>query len=164
MQEERGPIGGAGGGCGVEASRSAAVGESTGVGLFTCRPGGAGGRAAESLGRLLAGNVLSSTPHEHGGRISLLCTQRCPSTNLWKKKKCLCVVVAQLCPILCDPMDCGLPGSFVHGIFQTRIPERVAILYPRGSSRPRDLDLLHCRQILYCLPGRKNINICKTKN
>ena len=67
MQEERGPVGGAGGGCGVEASRSAALGESSGVGLFTCRPEGAGGRAAASLGRLLAGNVLSSTPYVNMG-------------------------------------------------------------------------------------------------
>ena len=31
--------------------------------------------------------------------------------------------VAQLCPTLCDPMDCSLPGSSVHGIFQARILE-----------------------------------------
>ena len=30
--------------------------------------------------------------------------------------------VAQLCPTLCDPMDCGLPGSSVHGIFQAGLP------------------------------------------
>ena len=29
--------------------------------------------------------------------------------------------VAQSCPTLCDPMDCSLPGSSVHGIFQARI-------------------------------------------
>ena len=31
--------------------------------------------------------------------------------------------VAQSCPTLCDPMDCNLPGSAVHGIFQARILE-----------------------------------------
>ena len=36
--------------------------------------------------------------------------------------------VAQLCPTLCDPMDCGLPGSSVHGILQARVLEWVAIL------------------------------------
>ena len=46
--------------------------------------------------------------------------------------------VAQSCPILCDPMDCSLPGSSVHGIFQARILEWVAISFSRGSSRPRD--------------------------
>ena len=37
--------------------------------------------------------------------------------------------VAQSCPILCDPMDCGLPGSFVHGIFQARVLEWGAIAF-----------------------------------
>ena len=31
------------------------------------------------------------------------------------------VLVSQLCPTLCDPMDCSLPGSSVHGILQARI-------------------------------------------
>ena len=46
--------------------------------------------------------------------------------------------VAQSCPTLCDPMDCSLPGSSVHGIFQARILEWVAISFSRGSSQPRD--------------------------
>ena len=37
---------------------------------------------------------------------------------------------------LCDPMDCRLPGSSVHGILQARILERLAILFSRGSSQP----------------------------
>ena len=39
---------------------------------------------------------------------------------------------------LCDPMDCSLPGSSVHGISQARILEWVAFSYSRRSSRPRD--------------------------
>ena len=35
--------------------------------------------------------------------------------------------VAQLCPTLCDPVDCSPPGSSVHGIFQARILEFLAI-------------------------------------
>ena len=35
--------------------------------------------------------------------------------------------VAQSCPTLSDPMDCSLPGSSVHGIFQARVLEWVAI-------------------------------------
>ena len=31
------------------------------------------------------------------------------------------VLVAQLCPTLCDPMDCSPPGSSVHGLLQARI-------------------------------------------
>ena len=46
--------------------------------------------------------------------------------------------VAQSCPTLCDPMDCSPPGFSVHGIFQARILEWVAIPFSRGSSRPRD--------------------------
>ena len=46
--------------------------------------------------------------------------------------------VAQSCPTLCDPMDCSLPGSSVHGIFQARILKWVSISFSRGSSRPRD--------------------------
>ena len=37
--------------------------------------------------------------------------------------------VAQSCPTLCDPMDCSLPGSSVHGIFQARVLEWVAIAF-----------------------------------
>ena len=37
--------------------------------------------------------------------------------------------VAQLCPTLSDPMDCSLPGSSIHGIFQARVLEWVAIAF-----------------------------------
>ena len=46
--------------------------------------------------------------------------------------------VAQLCPTLCEPMDYSLPGSSVHGIFQARILQWVAISFSSGSSQPRD--------------------------
>ena len=42
--------------------------------------------------------------------------------------------VTQLCPTLCDPMDCSSPGSSVRGIFQARILEWVAISCSRESS------------------------------
>ena len=42
----------------------------------------------------------------------------------------------QLCPTLCNPMDCSPPGSSVHGILQARILEWVAISSSRGSSPP----------------------------
>ena len=41
--------------------------------------------------------------------------------------------VAQSCPTLCDPMDCTLPGSSIHGIFQARILEWVAISFSIAS-------------------------------
>ena len=46
--------------------------------------------------------------------------------------------VAQLCLTLWDPMDCSLTGSSIHGIFQARILEWVAISFSRRSSQPRD--------------------------
>ena len=50
---------------------------------------------------------------------------------------CVCVCkVAQSCPTLCDPMDCSLSGSYVHGISQARIMEWVAISFSRESSDP----------------------------
>ena len=39
----------------------------------------------------------------------------------------MCVLVAQTCLTLCNPIDCSLPGSSVHGVLQTRIPEWVAM-------------------------------------
>ena len=46
--------------------------------------------------------------------------------------------------VFCDPMDCSPPGSSVHGILQTRIPERVAISFSRGYSQPRDWIHVSC--------------------
>ena len=50
----------------------------------------------------------------------------------------VCVLVAQSCPTLCDPMDCNPQGSSVHEIFQARILEWVAISFSGGSSQSRD--------------------------
>ena len=47
------------------------------------------------------------------------------------------MLVIQSCPTLCDPMDCGPPGSSVHGILQARIPKWVVIPFSRGFSSPR---------------------------
>ena len=47
--------------------------------------------------------------------------------------------VTQSCLTLCDHMDCSLPGLSVHGVFQARVLEWVAISFSRGSSKPRDL-------------------------
>ena len=47
-------------------------------------------------------------------------------------------IVLPLCLTLCNPMDCGLPGSTIHGILQARILEWVARPFSRGSSQPRN--------------------------
>ena len=61
---------------------------------------------------------------------------------------------AQLCPTLCDPIDCSPSGSSVRGIFQARILHWLAISFSRGFSWPRDqthVSGIFCisRQILY---------------
>ena len=58
------------------------------------------------------------------------------------------VLVTQSCLIVCDPMDCSLPGSSVQGILQARILERIVIPFSRGSSQPRD------RTQVSCIAGR----------
>ena len=58
---------------------------------------------------------------------------------------------SQSCLILCDPSDCSLSGSSVHGIFQTRILEWVAISSSRGSFQLRDGTRISC---FSCIAGR----------
>ena len=66
----------------------------------------------------------------------------------------MCVLVSQLCPTVCDSMDCSPPGSSVYGISQARILVWVAIYSFRGSSQSRyrtHVSRISCisRQILY---------------
>ena len=64
---------------------------------------------------------------------------------------CSCLI-AQSCPTLCNPMDCSLPGSSVHVIFQATILQWVAISFSRGFSWPRNGTRFSCtcRRIRYC--------------
>ena len=84
----------------------------------------------------------------------------------------VCVLVAQACPTLCNPMDCSPPGSSVHGILQAWIQEWVAISLSRGSSQPRNQSWVSCfaggcftawatREVHVRLPRRFNIWICQ---
>ena len=54
------------------------------------------------------------------------------------------VLVPQMCPTLCNPVDCSPPGSSVHGIFQARVLEWGAISFSRGSSWPRAQTWVSC--------------------
>ena len=63
-------------------------------------------------------------------------------TPFGKSASMTVALVTQLCPSLCDPMDCSPPGSSVHGILQARALEWVAIPFSRGSSPPRDWTLV----------------------
>ena len=56
---------------------------------------------------------------------------------------CCCCVATKSCLLLLPP-HCSPPGSSVHGIFQARILEWVAISFSRGSSRPRDWTRVSC--------------------
>ena len=70
--------------------------------------------------------------------------------------------VTQSRPTLCNPMDCSLPVSSVHGIFQARTLEWVAISFSRGSSNPgiesRSPTLLQADALLSEPPGKPDIN------
>ena len=63
----------------------------------------------------------------------------------------LCVLVAQSCLALCDSLDYGLPGSFVHGILQARILEWVAVSSSFPTQDQTWVSYVSCigRQILY---------------
>ena len=69
---------------------------------------------------------------------------------------CMCAKSLQVCPALCDSIDCSPPGSSDHGILHTRLPEWVAMPSSRGSSQHRDQTLISSvsrrgRQVLYHL-------------
>ena len=85
-----------------------------------------------------------------GRRFTVWATREIPKKG--NAKECSSSVqfssVAQSCLTLCDPVVCSLPRSSVHGSFQARVLERVAISFSRGSSQPRD------RTSISCLAGR----------
>ena len=70
-------------------------------------------------------------------------TTSLPYSPHWNCYATLCSD-AQSCLSLCDPLDCSLPGSSLHGIFQARILEWVAISFSKGSSPPRDQTWVFC--------------------
>ena len=58
------------------------------------------------------------------------------------------MLVALLCWTVCDPMDCSLPGSSIHGVLQARVAEWVAIPFSRG------IFLTQRSNLVSCFPGR----------
>ena len=59
----------------------------------------------------------------------------------------------------CNPMDCSLPGSSIHGIFQARILEWVAISFLQGSSRPKNRTRVSWDSLLTELWGKPAPNL-----
>ena len=78
-----------------------------------------------------------SLPEEFHGQRSL--AGYSPWGHMWSWT-CVCMHAQslQFCLTLCEPLDCGPPGSSVHGIPQVRILEWVAISFFRGSSQAKD--------------------------
>ena len=70
---------------------------------------------------------------------------------------CCCCSVAQLCLILCNPMDSSPPGSSPFMRFSRQVLEWDAVSFPRGSFRPRDWTHISStvKWILYCWAMRK---------
>ena len=65
--------------------------------------------------------------------------------------------VAQPCPTLCDPMDCSLPSSSVHGIFQAIVLEWSVIFFSGDLPDPGiEPSLPHCRETLYRLSHQES--------
>ena len=70
----------------------------------------------------------------------------------------------QSCPALYDPMNFSPPASSVHGIFQVRILEWVAISFSRGSCRPRDRTRVSCivgrsEEVKWSEPPEKSLKL-----
>ena len=71
--------------------------------------------------------------------------------------------ITQSCPTLCNPMECGLPGSSVHGILQTRVMKWVP--FPSPGDLPTqglNLGLSHCGQMFYHLTQQWNLGKAKS--
>ena len=72
-------------------------------------------------------------------------------------------LVAKLCLTLCDPMDCSLPGSSVHGIFQARVLEWVASAIsspgdlPNTGIKPKSLGFPAWQEIFPGFPGKPHL-------
>ena len=71
--------------------------------------------------------------------------------------QCVCVLVTQSCLTLCNPMDCNGPGSSVHETLQARFTEENSHSHLQGifPTQGSNLDLPHCRQILYQLSHQR---------
>ena len=75
------------------------------------------------------------------------------------------ILVTQLYPTLCDPMDYSPPCFSVHRILQARILEWLPFPFPgdvltQGSDQGSNPGLLHCRQILHHPSHQQSLIIC----
>ena len=77
-------------------------------------------------------SFLAGVPH----LVLLLCPKCWIFLETTPSSCCCCCLVTKSCLTLCEPVDCSLPGSSVHGIFQARILEWVAIPSPGNLPAP----------------------------
>ena len=76
--------------------------------------------------------IQCSSSISHAGDLEVS-KEKCASVHLHIEERKL---IAQSCLILCEPMDCGPPGSSVPGVLQARILEWVAISFLVDLSHP----------------------------
>ena len=77
---------------------------------------------------------------------------------------CVCLLVTQSCPTLCDPMDYSPPGSSVHGLLQARILEWVANSFSRASSQPMDQTQVSCIAGIFHTTGATRETLHSTRS
>ena len=92
-------------------------------------------------------DLLELTPKKDVLFIIGGCNAKVGSQEIPRKKESESEL-ARSCLTLCNPMDCRLPCSFMHGIFQARKMEWVTISFSKGSSQARD------RTRVSCIEGR----------
>ena len=98
---------------------------------------------------LAGGFFITMATWEAQKRVTSVCV--CTHTHMH-----VCVLVAQSCPTLFNPMAYRPSGSSVHGILEARILEWVAIPFSRDSFQPRNLTQVSCisctaGKFFYCL-------------
>ena len=105
-------------------------------GMWLIKNGSATHRSKLCLNSLCAGCLLSHSINVYDVRpwqtVSSWSSGPHKLLLLWTVCVCVCVCVwvAPVCLTLCDPMGCSLPDSSIHGIFQARVLEWVAIAFP----------------------------------
>ena len=97
----------------------------------------------QSMGSQKVGHdLVTEQQHAFHGLMTCFCCCDCTTVypfTYWRTSWLLSRYrVSRSVVRLCDPMDCSLPGSSVHGILQARILEQITISFSRGSSQPRD--------------------------
>ena len=103
------------------------------------------GRREQDFGRFIY-KEISGCKHEWAKCINIKSFKCCIIVffSLWWLKLWYCMYSRFVVSDSLQPVDCGLPGSSVHGIFLARILEWVVTPFSRGYSQPRDGTCVSC--------------------